>query len=168
MVYKFWSTRALLGSGQLASAAPPHEAIVVLTGDIHRIPRAIELMKHRKSEVLIISGTKKGITLTELVNRQGDSTSHIQEVWNKIILDSKSGSTFDNAENSGEILKSKNLRHVVLVTSDYHMDRALAVFVRTLPGFDILGYAVNSDVHLFKLIPEYWKNTCLRYFGYWY
>lgn len=168
MVYGYWSNRADLGLGQVASVAAPAEAIVVLTGDGGRIPKAIELLNKRESDILIISGTAKGITLTELVNRQGDSSMHIREVWDKVVLDSVSTSTLENAEKSGALLRERRLRHLVLVTSDYHMDRALAVFVRALPGFDILGYAVSSGGSPIKVFLEYWKNMMFRYFGYWY
>lgn len=168
MVYGYWTSRAQLGLGQVASVAAPKEAIVVLTGDKYRIPRGIELLRRRDSDVLIISGTAKGITLTELVNRQGDSYGNLQEVWDKIILDSQAGSTLENAEQSGALLRERGLRSLVLVTSDYHMDRALAVFVRALPGFDILGYSVPSAGYGFKVFQEYWKNMMFRYFGYWY
>jgi uncharacterized SAM-binding protein YcdF (DUF218 family) len=167
MVYSYWSSRAELGLGQLASVAAPKEAIVVLTGDIRRIPKAIELLRKRDSEVLIISGTAKGVSLTEVVNRQGDASTHIHEVWDKIVLDAESTSTLENAEKSGALLQQRRLSHLVLVTSDYHMDRALAVFVRALPGRDILGFSVQSQGSSLKIFQEYWKNLLFRYFGYW-
>lgn len=168
MVYRFWASRAELGSGQLASEAPPKEAIVVLTGDKKRIPNAMELLRYRHSDLLIISGTARGITLTDVANTQGTGSAPIHEIWDKIVLDSVSTSTLQNAENSGDLLRKRGLRHLVLVTSDYHMDRALAVFVRALPGFDILGYSVPSDGFGWKVFQEYWKNMLFRYFGFWY
>ncbi len=140
-----YDERARLGPSQLTQPATDKEAIVVLTGDQDRIARAIELLRLRGSPILVISGTAKGATLTDLVNQQGGASKNIHEVWNKIILESESRSTSENAYQTGLILQKLGFQRVVLVTSDYHMYRAQRIFRRVLPGFEILEYPIASE-----------------------
>lgn len=156
--------------------AADSEAIVVLTGDRGRIPEAVELLRLRGSQLLLISGTGKGVSKKALVNQQGDAATQIHKTWEKIILESKSGSTIENAQQTGKILESKLVRHVVLVTSDYHMPRSMRVFNVVYPSVDYWAYPVESDVAEFselnghqkfnatwKLAAEYWKYFVFRH-----
>lgn len=153
-------------------ALPPvssHEAIVVLTGDRRRIPKALELLRSRGSPLLLISGTGKGISLTELVNQQGDSAVKIHEHWEKIVLEDKSTSTIQNARNSSKVLHEKGVKRIILVTSEYHMNRSLMIFKKAVPDAEIFAYPVASDYSQKSLTGlwffwlEYWKRllfTC--------
>lgn len=149
-------------------ALPPKidsEAIVVLTGDQRRIPKAIELLRNRGSSVLIISGTGKGTTLTDLVNVQGDAILHVPEVWGKIILESKSSSTVENAIETGKILSERKISRVILTTSDYHLWRSQLIFKKYLPQYDYFLYPVASvlgDISWGSL--EMWLVSWLRLF----
>lgn len=51
-----------------------------------------------------------------------------------IVLESRSGSTFEQAEEIGRVLEARGIERFVLVTSPIHMRRALAVF--RLQGLD--------------------------------
>jgi uncharacterized SAM-binding protein YcdF (DUF218 family) len=141
----------------LAGQAKPHEVVVVLTGDHTRIPKAIELLRRRESEFLLISGA--GASLKDLVNQQGDSSTNIHEVWQKIRLESQSTSTIENARNSIPLLVKANVQNVVLVTSDYHMFRALKIFQRLGPSLVYTAFPVTSDFSdLFSRHVEKWPG----------
>jgi uncharacterized SAM-binding protein YcdF (DUF218 family) len=152
------------------------EAIVVLTGDRRRIPKAVELLKERESELLIISGGGKGTSLVELLNSQGYSSENIQKVWNRIVLDSNSTTTIENAIETGKILDKYGFKKIILMTSEYHMPRALSVFRRIIKNVEYVAYPVSSDIfefqfeHLFtminKLSVEFWKYFIFEHF-YW-
>jgi len=169
---RFWrltSDYAALGAQGNRRLPPPipEEAIVVLTGAVFRIPRAIELLKVRSSPVLIISGTGKFTTLTDLANSQGDAIYNIQEVWSRIVMESRSSSTIENVEETEKLLAQRNVRRVLLVTSDYHYPRALALFHKMLPQYEFIPYPVAS-VHevsfdsLSRWWGEYWKYLSYR------
>lgn len=156
---------ALKGAEQLSVPASEKEAIVVLTGDTGRIPRALELLKVRGSAQLLISGAAKGVGLAELVTQQGASTKSLPEVWTKIALESDSTSTLENAVYTREHFKPAPIDRIVLVTSDYHMGRSLGIFQREITGIEILPFAVPSvlsgkdSLHfIFKIGVEYWKT----------
>lgn len=122
------------------------EMIVVLTGDRTRIPKAFELLRHRGSEVLLISGAGRGITLTELINQQGDSATSIHTIWEKILLESHSSSTIENALASAAIIREHHPQRVFLITSDYHMLRAARIFKDVLPDQSFVEYPVTSGL----------------------
>jgi|GEM_PF-1452459 len=147
-------------TGKLTGAVDkvgPEAAIVVLTGDRHRIPRALELMRRKASQLLIISGAGRGATLTELVNQQGDAAVNIHEIWKRIVVESRSASTVENARESRDILEKHKIKQIILVTHDYHMPRSLEIFMETMPKVDIVAYPISSGVPLQKALSEYWK-----------
>lgn len=174
---RYYSAQAKLGPQALSFPSGEGEAIVVLTGDHSRIPRALELLRVRSSPLLIISGTKKGTRLTELVNQQGASAAvNIHELWKKIVLESRSSSTIENAQESAKLLAARKVTRVILVTSDYHMHRSVAIFRAIAPGYDYHEYPVASEVAelsfspdartftaLWKLWIEYWKYFLFRF-----
>ncbi|MBI4403732.1 MAG: YdcF family protein [Deltaproteobacteria bacterium] len=129
---------------QYVPANPGSEAIVVLTGDRGRIPRALELLRRTHTRLLIVSGAKKGAKLSDIINIQGRA-ENIQQIWGKIVLESQSASTFENAVHTGPILSRYGVRRIVLVTSEYHLPRALKIFHEVLPELEIIGYPVASS-----------------------
>ncbi len=173
-----YATRASMGPGQIPVPVTNEEAIVVLTGDHGRIPKALELLRLRGSPMLVISGIRHGITLTELVNQQGDSTINIHEIWKKIVVEAASSSTIENAQETAKILQRSSMKRVVLVTSEYHMFRAAAIFRAGAPGYDYMEYPLAAEVAEISLWPtsrtvtavwklwiEYWKFFLYRWTG---
>lgn len=142
-----------------------NEAIVVLTGDKGRIPKALELLRERGSPLLIISGVGKGASLVDVINNQGGAANNIRELWNRIELESKSQSTIENVYESGKILLEKKIKRVILVTSDYHMPRALEIFRRVLPQEEIFSYPITSESSFWYNWNEYWKNKIFFWYG---
>lgn len=144
----------------------PDEAIVVLTGAEQRIPAAVELLRRRHSAWLIISGTGRGTTLTDLANEQGDAIFNIQEVWNRVVIDPRAGSTVENALETGKILKDKRIRRVILITSDFHMPRSALAFETLLPGYEYYWFPVSSlqfnVISAARMWGEYIKYALFR------
>src|SRR5690606_2576302 len=103
-------------------------------------------------------GTAKGVTLRDLVNRQGDAAKDIHTIWERIKIESESGSTRENAERTSEVFKAERRTRLILVTSDYHMARALRIFRTRMPEMEIFTYAVSHPVSFWILWMEYWKT----------
>jgi hypothetical protein len=167
--YTHYHEMALAGVEQLTLPPNPKEVIVVVTGDMGRIPRALELLKIRGSSRLIISGAAPGVRLADLVTQQGASTANLTQIWDKITLESRAASTVENALYTREELQDALPDQLILVTSDYHMERSLAVFRSVFPGTAIFPYSVAStwsgraSLHFFwKTGSEYWKSLVYR------
>lgn len=105
------------------SAAPIHKAdlIVVFPGDEERIVEGHALARAGYADNLLIVGqTKKSIP--NLVKQFGALPAV------NLIANGTSRSTFEDVNIARKIIREEGFRSVVLVTSSYHMPRALLLF----------------------------------------
>ncbi|MFM8270464.1 MAG: YdcF family protein [Pseudomonadota bacterium] len=157
-----YGLRAQAGISQLKDLSSKNqEALVVITGDRNRIPKALELLQARPQSWLLISGLSKKTSLAEVAALSLESLKNDLALWERIVVDSNATSTVENAEETEKILRAKNVDHMILITSDYHMLRALAVFKKWVSA-QVTPYAVSSEVFPFKFLTEYWKWVAFR------
>lgn len=103
-----------------------YEALVVLGGGLgeiglSRIKKAIEIVGKGLAKCLVLVGSDKEVEfMKEIVERSG--------VEVEIYFDGNSKNTVDNAYYAKKILKSISAKKIGLVTSAFHMERALAIF----------------------------------------
>jgi uncharacterized SAM-binding protein YcdF (DUF218 family) len=118
----------ILGGGVGAAESPRIE--VDLTDASDRILHAARLYKAGKAPLIIATGganawlgnkTPEAFTMDKLLREWGIPK-------NAIVTEQKSLNTYQNAVNTKRLLKQKNLKTVLLVTSASHMPRALATF----------------------------------------
>jgi len=148
--------------------AAEETAIVALTGNEGRIPAAIELLRETGVAYLIISGTGRDTTLAELLNKQDSTLIRIQDIWSKILLDAKSTSTFENARETASIARGQKISRLILVTSDFHMRRALVGFQLLSPDLEIIPYPVESDATPILLQESFFSGRGFLYIWYEY
>lgn len=153
---------------------PPAEgdAIVVVTGDARRIPRALDLLAQRDAPILVISGVQPGVTLHQLL---GASTVLPKDLLSRIVMETDAVSTRENALRSRPLLEANGVKRVILVTSDYHLYRTLRAFESIAKEFTYLPYPVSSETGdrfqkdgLFseafpKLVNEFLKLVFYKY-----
>ncbi len=160
-----------------AGISNPDEGMVVLTGDRNRIRVALEQLIQRGSQFLIISGIGKGATLTDLINAQTASSLDLRAIWEKIILEAQSTSTIENGIECAKILRTKKVTRVILVTSDYHMSRSLALFKKFSSEIEYVAYPIPSEFTealqgkmdhavegLYKFIYEFLKDSLFTFY----
>ena len=130
------------------------EAIVVLTGGRGRISKAIELYKEGKAGVLYVSGANQKASSTTIL---GSELKQAEQLG-LAIIERKSKDTLENATETLNFIHQKNIKSVILVTSNYHLKRSLYVFKRILPeDVEILGYPVES----LKINESNWWKTSI-------
>jgi uncharacterized SAM-binding protein YcdF (DUF218 family) len=124
----------------------PADGIAVLTGGAARIDEAMKLLAAGKAKRVLITGVNRTTTTEELKDlaSQGD-----QYFTCCVDIDKEARNTIDNATETSEWVALNRYGSIIVVTSNYHMPRALAELARAMPGVTLIPYAVvDNNVHL--------------------
>lgn len=120
----------------------PLDAIVVLTGGTNRISTGFELLEQKQAGKLFISGVYRGVEVSELLKSW---RSPDQDMSCCITLGYEAANTRENAREVAAWIETSNIRSLYLVTSNYHMLRALSELREIAPGVDIRPYPVSPS-----------------------
>lgn len=116
------------------------EGIVVLTGGQARIAAAVDLLAAGKARRLLISGVYPDTTEEAIANLIPQSVGLFDCC---IDLDKRAQNTMDNASEARIWAERHGFESLIIVTSSYHMPRALAELERVMPEVDLIPYAVT-------------------------
>jgi len=122
------------------------DGIAVLTGGMSRIDEAMKLLAEGKAKRVLITGVNRTTTTKELkeLASQGD-----QYFTCCVDIDKEARNTIDNATETSEWVALHHYGSIIVVTSNYHMPRALAELARVMPGVTLIPYSVvDNNVHL--------------------
>jgi uncharacterized SAM-binding protein YcdF (DUF218 family) len=122
------------------------DGITVLTGRASRIDEAMKLLAHGKAKRVLITGVYRTTTKEELK----DLASQGDQLFDRYVdIDREARNTIDNATETSEWAAQHHYSSVIVVTSNYHMPRALAELGRVMPGVTLVPYAVvDNNVHV--------------------
>ncbi len=141
------------------------DGIVVFTGEGIRIKEAARLLKEGRAGKLLISGVNPKIKASELGRVTGLSNKHFDCC---VTLGYEAINTLGNANETFEWAQAHDLKSLIVVTSSYHMPRALAELSIAMPETALLSHVVlptrfqkrawwtHFDV-TFVLVSEYLK-----------
>lgn len=105
------------------------DAIIVLTGGQSRIDAALDLLKSRKGERLLISGVNPAASRETLRAVTGADKALFLCC---VDIDHAARDTIGNAEESAKWVEEHAYESVILVTNNYHMPRSLLEMHRLL------------------------------------
>jgi uncharacterized SAM-binding protein YcdF (DUF218 family) len=129
------------------------DGIVVLTGGPSRIPEAIELLAAERGKRLLITGVHRETRAREI--------ARLTPLYSKFFtccvdLDRSALNTFGNAIETRRWAREHNFNSLIVVTSNWHMPRAMAELTHQLPDVTLITYPVISE----KVKNEpWWQNT---------
>jgi uncharacterized SAM-binding protein YcdF (DUF218 family) len=129
------------------------DGIAVLTGGTSRITDALELLAAGRGKRLLITGVNPGTTTTDIARQFAD--------YGKILkccvdLDYSAINTLGNAVETRRWAIDRGFHSLIIVTSAYHMPRALAEIAHQLPNVALIPFPVVSD----RLrIEPWWSNS---------
>ena len=128
------------------------DGIVVLTGGTSRVADALELLAAGRGKRLLISGVNPGTTTADI--------AHQAAGYDKLLkccvdLDYSAINTLGNAVETRRWAIDRGFHSLVIVTSSYHMPRALAEISHQLPDVTLIPFPVVSD--RLRLEP-WWSN----------
>jgi len=133
-----WFIWRLPGEGALARDA---DGIVALTGGSSRISDAIELLAAGHGQRLLISGANRSTTSGEISRLNPEF-----ERWVRCCVDfDRSLNTLGNAIETRQWAERRGFRSLIVVTSSYHMPRAMVELAHQLPDATLVPYPVVSD-----------------------
>ena len=125
------------------------DGIVALTGAAARIPDAIELLATDRGKRLLITGVHRATSSKEI--------ARLTPLYSKyftccIDLDRSALNTFGNALETKRWARAHNFNSLIVVTSNWHMPRAMAELAHQLPDVTLIAYPVISE----KVKTEPW------------
>jgi len=139
---------------QASEVAPTRNAdgIVVLTGSAFRIGDALELLAAGRGQRLLITGVNPQTRSQEISRLVPE-----HQRWFKccVDLDHSALNTVGNAVETRRWAQAKGFHSLIVVTSNFHMPRAMAEIGHELPGVTLVPYPVVSDR---VRIEAWWEN----------
>ena len=129
-----------LGSALVTNQPPqPADAILVLAGDAlgNRILKGAELAAAGYAPVVYVSGPEGMYGRTEDQLAIAFAIEHGHPASRFIGLPNHAGSTVDEARMLLPILRSRNVKRLILVTSNFHTARAARIFRRVDPRLEL-------------------------------
>ena len=123
------------------------DAVVVLTGGSKRLEAGIVLLEQGKAELLFVSGVNEKVTRSDILQvvDRGKILKNDQLFSCCIKLGYVAEDTTGNAKESLEWLRINSLSSIILVTSNYHMQRAYLEFKLQNSNVRITKYPVISS-----------------------
>ncbi|MCC6949557.1 MAG: YdcF family protein [Bradyrhizobiaceae bacterium] len=118
------------------------EGIVVLTGGASRIVDAVQLLASGHGQRLLISGVHPSTTPGEILRGNPEFERLLACC---IDLGREATNTVGNAVEAGRWARERKFRSLIVVTSGWHMPRALVEIERELPDVDLVPYPVISE-----------------------
>jgi uncharacterized SAM-binding protein YcdF (DUF218 family) len=125
------------------------DGIVVLTGGSSRVADAIELLSEGRGKRLLITGVHRATTSAE-IKRLAPSFGPMIACC--VDLDHSALNTVGNAVETKRWVVNRRIRSLIVVTSNYHMPRAMTELGRQLPGVTLIPFPVVPE----KLRTDQW------------
>lgn len=127
------------------------DGIVALTGGASRVVDAMELLAVKRAQRLLISGANRSTNAAEISRLHPEFVSIV-----RCCVDfDRSLNTLGNAIETRKWAQKRNIRSLIVVTSGYHMPRAMAEIAHQLPGVTLIAFPVLSE----KLRSEPWWSS---------
>ncbi len=128
------------------------DGIVVLTGGTSRVTDALELLAAGRGKRLLITGVNPGTTTADIARQV---TGYDRFLGCCVDLDYSAINTLGNAVETRRWAIDRGFRSLIIVTSAYHMPRALAEISHQLPDVTLVPFPVVSD----RLrVEPWWSN----------
>ena len=128
--------------------------IVILTGGANRIKDGLKIIQDFKNSKninykILVSGTGMGFTKSSLKKKLGPNFNS-QLIQCCIDLDGVSKNTLTNASETFKWTSKNDIKEFILITSNYHMPRAILEFKNVMPNLKIYTFVITPKKHDIK------------------
>lgn len=148
--------------------AEKSDTIIILGGgDQGRVQQAARLYESGYADNVIITPVEERYTSEELVT----ILRHYGFSEEDITVEEESTSTYSNAQETIEIMDSKNFDSALVVTSDYHIKRSKIAFERVNDESKEFHYIAATNLegekwHEREDAYKHWFNEFIKVWGY--
>ncbi|MGH6761396.1 MAG: YdcF family protein [Phyllobacterium sp.] len=129
---------------QKPASVPEADGIIVLTGGYSRIETALDLLKNKRGQRLLISGVHPSTKRNEI-----QRVTHGEAALFECCIDigRAARDTIGNASETASWITEHGYRSVIVVTNNYHIPRSMIELSRTIDGVTLIPYpVVNTDL----------------------
>ena len=119
------------------------DGIVVLTGGSSRVADAVELLAAGYGKRLLISGVHPTNGVSDISRSVPDSQKLLDCCAD---LDRSAVNTRSNASQTRRWVHEQGFRSLIVVTSNYHMPRAIVEMSHAMPDIELIPFAVVSGM----------------------
>ncbi len=160
----FWVAGFIVFSGTINIMEAPQtsnkiDAAIVLTGGTNRVDRGLDLLSAGKVNFLLVSGVHKDVKLSDLMTLWGYKGDIPKK---KVTLGHEAGNTIGNAIEARSWVVKNHIGSAYVITSNYHMPRALLEFRHALSGIALVPYPVRPQ-NFSPLQAIYWRTSFIEY-----
>jgi uncharacterized SAM-binding protein YcdF (DUF218 family) len=118
------------------------DGIVVLTGGSSRVSDAMELLSSGYGKRLLISGVHPTSAASDISRSLPESHSLLRCC---VDLDRSAVNTRSNAEQTRRWAHERGFKSLIVVTSNYHMPRAIVELSHAMPEIQLIPFAVVGE-----------------------
>lgn len=118
------------------------DGIVVFTGGSSRISDAMDLLAEGYGKRLLISGVHPANGANDILRSLPDTHALLSCC---VDLDRSAINTRSNATETRRWVSERGFRSLIVVTSNYHMPRAMVELSHAMPDVDLIFYPVIGD-----------------------
>ncbi|MGC2774530.1 MAG: YdcF family protein [Bradyrhizobium sp.] len=118
------------------------DGIVVLTGGSSRVSDAVELLAGGYGQRLLISGVHPTNDASDITRSLPEARSFINCC---VDLDYSAINTRSNAAQTRRWATERGFKSLIVVTSNYHMPRAIVELSHAMPSMNLIPYAVVGE-----------------------
>ena len=158
LVLLCWGVGLLAFVGRIEQSTPAAEppvsdGIVALTGASDaRITAAMKLLETGKARRMLISGVNRQASRAD-IRGVAKATRRLYDCC--VDLGFQAADTVGNARETARWVRSRKYQSLIVVTSDFHMPRAMLELRAALPGVRLTPYPVGSA----ELNARHWWRT---------
>src|SRR5919198_332133 len=128
--------------GSEVKPASTADGIVVLTGGSSRVSDAMDLLAAGYGKRLLISGVHPTNDVSDISRMLPDN----HRLLNCCVdLDRSAINTRSNAAETRRWARERGFKSLIVVTSNYHMPRAIVEFSHAMPDVELIPFAVVGD-----------------------
>ncbi len=142
------------------------DGIVALTGGADRVSDALDLLIAGRGDRLLISGVNPTVSGDEVMRNAPEARRLLACC---IDLGYAAENTVGNARETRDWVRRHAVHSLIVVTSDYHMPRALAEIADAAPGMDLVPFPVTTDKgdgHRWWSDPQRLRTLLVEYLKY--